>query len=183
MSDEKLKQKPIEIPSGEIERMFRRLFDEQMKEGLLKKGDSSFLKKTSMIDKSLDDTNELDDLVFKMMERTRNNPRIKIVSDPVGSDELNQISIKLFQKPLEYLTDQEREVLEEYNQNQLKSGGAVTRVRLESGGDPYLDIDKEIALLEGMVGLQGTNSMEAFWIEGMKDRLDYLKKLAKEDKK
>jgi len=57
------------------------------------------------------------------------------------------------------------------------------RVELADGGDPYLDPFKEIAVLEGMVGIRPSNSLEAMYVEEMKDRLDYLKRLVQEDKK
>lgn len=66
---------------------------------------------------------------------------------------------------------------------QINKMGGVPRVKLNEGGDPYLDIDKELAVLSGMIGLRPANSMEAFYIEEMKDRYNYLMQLKEKDKK
>lgn len=182
MADNKLKDPPpIKIGPEDLERILKNLEDQMMKQEKLRKGDSSFLKKTSMMDKPLIDKDEKSDFLFRLVANVKENPRVSFVSAPSGDDEKNQMSLNLFQKPYQYLTDDEKEALDEAIRNSLKAGG---RVRLAGGGgsDPYDDPLKEIAVLEGMVGLRPSNSLEAFYIEGMKDRLNYLKKLVEEDK-
>ena len=180
MADNKIKDPPpIKIGPEDLERILKNLEDQMIKEEKLRKGDSSFLKKTSMIDKGITERDEKTDFLFRLMANVKENPRVEFVSSPSAEDERNQMSLNLFQKPFEYLDEKEREALDEAIRNSLKSGG---RVRLGGGGSPYDDPLKEIALLEGMVGLRPNNSLEAFYIEEMKDRLDYLKRLVEEDK-
>lgn len=57
-----------------------------------------------------------------------------------------------------------------------------SRIRLESGG-AVSPIDQEILELEMFVGLSPGNSMEAFYISEMRDRLNYLYKLKEKDQK
>lgn len=56
------------------------------------------------------------------------------------------------------------------------------RLRLEGGGAAN-PIDQEIIELEMFVGLRPGNSLEAMYIEEMKDRLNYLYKLKEKDSK
>jgi hypothetical protein len=64
----------------------------------------------------------------------------------------------------------------------INSGDYVPRIRLKDGGD--LDpIDAEILELEMFVGLRPGNSMEAFYIENMKDRLEELYKQKSKNQK
>lgn len=63
-----------------------------------------------------------------------------------------------------------------------QNGDETIRLRLSDGGSAN-PIDQEILELEMFVGLRPGNSLEAMYIEEMKDRLDYLYKLKKKDQK
>ena len=63
---------------------------------------------------------------------------------------------------------------------QAKTDARKPKIKLASGSSP---IDDEILELEMFVGLRPLNSLEAGYIEEMKERLDYLYQLKMKDKK
>lgn len=63
-----------------------------------------------------------------------------------------------------------------------QAGDETLRIRMNDGG-PISPIDQEILELQMFVGLRPGNSLEAMYIEEMKDRLDYLMKLKAKDQK
>ena len=133
MADEKLKDAPV-IPGEVFERILRNLEENMIKEERLRKGDDSFLKKSSMIDKDISQPDQRTAFIMRLQEHFRDN-------------------------------------------------GLTPRVSFGDGGSVFDDPIKEIALLEGMVGLRPNNSLEAMYVEEMKDRLDYLKRLVEKDSK
>ena len=130
MSDDKIIP-PIKIGPEDLEKILRKFEEDLIKEEKLRKGDDSFLKKSS-IDKPIDQPDQRKQFILR-------------VAEMINQDE-------------------------------------EPRIRLESGG-AVSPIDQEILELEMFVGLSPGNSMEAFYISEMRDRLDYLYKLKQKDQK
>lgn len=106
----------------------------------------------------------------------------KLENEGLEEDKKDYGPNSMIDKPL-YRDDPFRVFIAKGVERINKLGGVPGRVKLNEGGDPYLDIDKELAVLSGMIGLTPSNSMEAYWIEEMKDRYNYLMQLKEKDKK
>ena len=75
---------------------------------------------------------------------------MKIASAPDMMDDLNQLSLMLFNKPLKDLTDDEYDRLQEYAEEKLAMGGRVmkqtgglTRTSYAMGKGPVLPSDED----------------------------------------